>query len=97
MHECKTHMSPTGLYTALDSAKHECGLMNKHDKITIHTLRHSYATHLLEAGCTVKQVSIYLGHKDLRATMVYLHLTEVSETQGRQAIQTLATGKTHTN
>jgi len=93
MHECRSYMSSSGIYAALKVAKHECGLMKKHEKVTIHTLRHSFATHMLEGGCSLKQLSVYLGHKDLRSTMVYLHLTEVSETQGRQALLTLATGK----
>lgn len=93
MRVCKNHMGIGGIYSALNATKHECGLMKQHHKITVHTLRHSYATHLLEAGCSLKQVSGYLGHKDLRATEVYLHLTEMSETKGRKAIRTLATGQ----
>lgn len=46
---------------------------------TPHTLRHSYATHLLEAGAHIKAISIYLGHRSLRPTMIYLHLTNNSE------------------
>lgn len=45
-------------------------------KATIHTLRHSYATHLLESGVHIRAVQRYLGHSHLEATMVYLHLTK---------------------
>jgi len=93
LHECQSPIHPGVLYTAFGSAKHECGLMKTHERVTIHMLRHSFATHMLEAGCSLKQLSAYLGHKDLRSTMVYLHLTEVSETKGREALETLATGK----
>ena len=44
-------------------------------RISIHTLRHSYATHLLEAGVNIRAIQRYLGHSQLETTMVYLHLT----------------------
>jgi len=49
-------------------------------RISIHTLRHSYATHLLEAGVNIRRIQQYLGHRSLNSTLVYLHLT----TQGHQ-------------
>jgi integrase/recombinase XerD len=49
-------------------------------KVSVHTLRHSYATHLLEAGVNIRRIQQYLGHRSLSSTMVYLHLT----TQGHQ-------------
>jgi len=41
----------------------------------VHTLRHSYATHLLEEGVDIRMISHYLGHKKLESTLVYTHLT----------------------
>jgi len=41
----------------------------------VHTLRHSYATHLLEQGVDIRIISQYLGHKSLDATLIYTHLT----------------------
>ena len=50
-------------------------------KATPHTLRHSYATHLLEAGVNIRVIQKYLGHRSLRATIVYIHLTNTTESR----------------
>ena len=45
-------------------------------KVSCHTLRHSYATHLLEAGVHVRAIQALLGHRSLKTTFIYLHLTQ---------------------
>lgn len=54
--------------------------LNIRKKVSIHTLRHSYATHLLEAGVNLRRIQQYLGHNSFNTTLVYLHLT----TQGHE-------------
>ena len=55
----------------------------------VNALRHSYATHLLEAGVGLKVIQKYLGHSSLQTTMVYLHLTDTAEANAREEIEKL--------
>lgn len=59
---------------------------------TPHSLRHSYATHMIELGVNIRYLSMYLGHASLEQTVVYVHLTSVSEGQTLQAIEELYAG-----
>ena len=52
-------------------------------------MRHSYATHLLEEGVSLRQISQYLGHSSLDTTVLYTHLTAISEERTRAALEAL--------
>jgi len=58
-------------------------------KVSIHTLRHSYGTHLLEAGVSLRAIQQYMGHSSLQTTMVYLHLTDSAAVDSRKVIEKL--------
>jgi len=64
-------------------------------RISIHTFRHSYATHLLEAGVNIRRIQQYLGHHSLPSTMVYLHLTTQGHEHAYSIINELMKGDDH--
>ena len=59
-------------------------------KATIHTLRHSYATHLLALGVNIRQLQLYLGHEDIETTTIYLHLIPFGEEKSMKHIDAIA-------
>ena len=66
-------LNPSGVQRACQEAARRAGL-TKH--ATPHTLRHSYATHLLEAGLDVRTLQKLLGHSQLATTAHYTHVTD---------------------
>jgi integrase/recombinase XerD len=76
-------MSKSSVHDAFRAALKQSGI-NK--RASVHTLRHSWATHLLEAGVNLRLIQEYLGHSSPATTSVYTHLTVKAEQLGAEAI-----------
>jgi site-specific recombinase XerD len=89
-----TSMSPTSVQSAIKKIVKQ---LRFGKQVSTHTLRHSYASHLLEAGVSLKAVQKYLGHSSLQTTLMYLHLTETAEADARKVIDELFVRPTEPN
>lgn len=58
-------------------------------RVSMHTLRHSFATHLLEDGVDIYTIQHLLGHAHLRTTVIYLHIAQVMPKTGKSPLDTL--------
>ncbi len=71
--ERRHHLDATGLQRAVKAAAKKTGIQKR---VSCHTFRHSFATHLLQNGYDIRTVQELLGHKDVRTTMIYTHVLQ---------------------
>jgi site-specific recombinase XerD len=76
-------MGVSGVQRAIRAAVLESGVQKQ---ATVHTLRHSWATHMLEAGVNLRVIQMCLGHSSIKTTTIYTHLTRKAEVPAIEAI-----------
>jgi site-specific recombinase XerD len=91
--EAQTPMAKSSVQGAFRRAKWDAGVRKK--GVSVHTLRHSYATHLLEAGVNLRVIQKNMGHTQLETTMIYLHLTQKGHEDACQLINQVMEGLDH--
>jgi integrase/recombinase XerD len=82
-------MDRGGVQAAIQAARKDCGI---HKHLTVHSLRHAYATHLLELGVDLRSIQVVMGHQKPETTARYAHLTEVNRQQAKERIEDLMAG-----
>ena len=71
----------------MDNSVHMSGAITK--EVNLHSLRHSYATHLLEQGLNIVTIKELLGHAQITTTMIYLHVAQCELLKPHSPLDTL--------
>ena len=80
------HLYEQRLQRALKLAVTEAGIAKP---VSVHTLRHSFATHLLQGGTDIRTVQELLGHSDVSTTMIYTHVLKIAAGTTRSPLDAL--------
>ncbi len=80
------HIYPTSLQREFHTVKKQIGILRH---VSVHTLRHSFATHMIEDGYDVRTVQELLGHSSVNTTMIYTHIAEKNKLGARSPLGTV--------
>ncbi|MET0091501.1 MAG: tyrosine-type recombinase/integrase [Candidatus Thiodiazotropha sp.] len=81
------HIHQTVIQKSIKRAARQSGILKR---ITSHTLRHSFATHLLESGTDIRTVQDLLGHADVSTTMIYTHVAGLGSQGVKSPLERIA-------